>query len=130
MVFACFPQNRIESILKNAKSMSKMACLIADVGTKSANRGSTSPYIISIGLTLKIRIVIALHTHAAIQFQSIAFIIFSLDIPGERAESEEGVDSMDIDVIMKQLSVDRNTAVKALKNTGDVVDAIFEISNK
>ena len=35
-------KNRKESILKNAKSMSKMACLIADVGTKSANRGSTT----------------------------------------------------------------------------------------
>ena len=35
-----------------------------------------------------------------------------------------------LEVIMKQLHVDRNTAVKALKNTGDVVDAIFEISNR
>ena len=51
-------------------------------------------------------------------------------IPGEQAENEDGVDVGDIEVIMKQLHVDRNTAVKALKNTGDVVDAIFEISNK
>ena len=49
---------------------------------------------------------------------------------GERAESEEGVNSTDIDIIMKQLRVDRNTAVKALKSTGDVVDAMLEISNK
>ena len=35
-------KNRKESVLKNAKSISKMACLINDVGTKSANRGSTS----------------------------------------------------------------------------------------
>ena len=51
-------------------------------------------------------------------------------ISGEQAENEDGVDVADIEVIMKQLNVDRNTAVKALKNTGDVVDAIFEISNK
>lgn len=51
-------------------------------------------------------------------------------ISGEQAENEDGVDVGDIEVIMKQLHVDRNTAVKALKNTGDVVDAIFEISNK
>ena len=51
-------------------------------------------------------------------------------ISGEQTENEDGVDVGDIEVIMKQLHVDRNTAVKALKNTGDVVDAIFEISNK
>ena len=50
-------------------------------------------------------------------------------ISGEQAENEDGVDVGDIEIIMKQLHVDRNTAVKALKNTGDVVDAIFEISN-
>ena len=49
---------------------------------------------------------------------------------GELAESEEGVDSTDIDIIMQQLRVDRNTAVKALKSTGDVVDAMLEISSK
>ncbi len=78
--------------------------------------------------------VFALHTrrvmHPSNSNLLYLYIYFSIDHPGECAESEEGVDSMDIDVIMKQLSVDRNTAVKALKNTGDVVDAIFEISNK
>ncbi len=49
---------------------------------------------------------------------------------GEKAESEEGLQSEDIDILMKQLSVDRNVAVKALKKEGDVVDAILHITNK
>ena len=35
-------KNRKESILKNAESISVLSQTIADVGAKSANRGSTS----------------------------------------------------------------------------------------
>ncbi len=35
-------KNRKESILKNAKSILKYSHIIADIGDKSANRGSTS----------------------------------------------------------------------------------------
>ena len=51
-------------------------------------------------------------------------------LSGEQSENEDGVDARDVEIIMNQLHVDRNAAVKALKTTGDVVDAIFEISNK
>ena len=51
-------KNRKESILKNAKSIPKLIHTIADVGTKSANRGSTKgkafneiPFMIGSGLT-------------------------------------------------------------------------------
>ena len=49
---------------------------------------------------------------------------------GEKAENEEGLNKDDIKVLMKQLSVERNVAVKALRETGDVVDAILHISEK
>lgn len=48
---------------------------------------------------------------------------------GETAESEEGLEAADIDLIMKQLSVERNVAIRALRKTNCLIDAIFEIGN-
>lgn len=44
---------------------------------------------------------------------------------GEMAESEDGLDQRDIEVMMKQLGIDRNGAVKALKTSGDLIDAML-----
>lgn len=50
---------------------------------------------------------------------------------GEKAEDEKGVLSSDVDLIMKQMSVERNQAVKALRqSSGNVVDAIINLGNK
>jgi hypothetical protein len=49
---------------------------------------------------------------------------------GEMAESEDGLEAEDIELIMKQLSVERNVAIKALRKTNCLVDAIFEIGNE
>ena len=49
---------------------------------------------------------------------------------GEKAEDEVGLDNTDIDVLMRQLHVDRNDAIKALKEKGDVIDAMLYIGNK
>ncbi|XP_033108553.1 uncharacterized protein LOC117110079 [Anneissia japonica] len=49
---------------------------------------------------------------------------------GEQSESEDGLNSMDIDCIVAQAKVDRNKAIRALRRTGDVVDAILYISNQ
>jgi NACalpha-BTF3-like transcription factor len=49
---------------------------------------------------------------------------------GEKAESESGLDSRDIDVLMKQLCVDRNSAIKALRKSGDLLDAMLELGSK
>ena len=49
---------------------------------------------------------------------------------GEVAENEDGLESGHIDCIMTRLGVDRNQAVKALRQTGDVVDAILYLGNK
>jgi NACalpha-BTF3-like transcription factor len=48
---------------------------------------------------------------------------------GEVAESEDGLEAKDIELIMKQLSVERNVAIKALRKTNSLIDAIFEIGN-
>ena len=48
---------------------------------------------------------------------------------GEISESEEGLIKEDIDLIVKQLGVERNLAVKVLRKNGNVVDAIIEIGN-
>ncbi|XP_044124553.1 nascent polypeptide-associated complex subunit alpha-like [Bufo gargarizans] len=47
---------------------------------------------------------------------------------GEEAEDETGLDVRDIEVLMNQLSVERNVAVKALRKTGDLIDAILYVS--
>ena len=44
---------------------------------------------------------------------------------GEQAESETGLDQRDINVMMKQLGVDRNSAIKALKKNDDLIDAML-----
>lgn len=49
---------------------------------------------------------------------------------GEQNEDEADVDKADIECIMKQLHVDRNTAVKALKLHPNVIDAILYLGNK
>ena len=52
-------------------------------------------------------------------------------VTGERCEDERGVDQGDVEVVMRQLDVDRNSAVKALKHAGgDVVDAMLNLGNK
>lgn len=48
---------------------------------------------------------------------------------GEISESEEGLEKEDIDLIVKQLGVERNLAVKVLRKNCNVVDAIIEIGN-
>ena len=49
---------------------------------------------------------------------------------GEQAESEAGLEARDVEVLMKQLSVERNEAIKALRQEGDVLDAILCFANK
>ncbi|XP_060078880.1 uncharacterized protein LOC132558350 [Ylistrum balloti] len=49
---------------------------------------------------------------------------------GERAENEDGLDKRDIDIMMSQLHVDRNEAIRALRNKGDVIDALLHIGSK
>lgn len=48
---------------------------------------------------------------------------------GEEAEDETGLDIRDIEVLMDQLTVERNVAVKALRKTGDLIDAILYVSD-
>ena len=49
---------------------------------------------------------------------------------GEVAESEEGLEDGAVDTIVKQLGVDRNMAIKALRKTGSVIDAILDLGNR
>ena len=50
---------------------------------------------------------------------------------GEQNEDETDVNGKDVECIMKQMQVDRNTAVRALKlHSNDVVDAILYLGNK
>lgn len=49
---------------------------------------------------------------------------------GEKAEDASGVDDRDIELMMRQLKISRNEAILALKEHGDVIDAMLEISRK
>ena len=49
---------------------------------------------------------------------------------GEQHEDETNVNIKDIECLMAQMKVDRNTAIKALKLYPDVVDAILYLGNK
>lgn len=48
---------------------------------------------------------------------------------GEISESEEGLEKTEIDLIVKQLNVERNLAIRILRKTGNVLDAIIELGN-
>jgi hypothetical protein len=49
---------------------------------------------------------------------------------GEQNEDETDVNSKDIERLIEQMKVDRNTAVKALKLHPDIIDAILYLGNK
>ena len=49
---------------------------------------------------------------------------------GEVAESEDGLEKSDINVVMKQVDVERNTAIRALRRAGSLIDAIIDLGNK
>ncbi|XP_011660484.1 uncharacterized protein LOC100893269 [Strongylocentrotus purpuratus] len=49
---------------------------------------------------------------------------------GEVAENDEGLSGKDITCVMDQMKVDRNTAIKALRNTKNAIDAILYLGNK
>ena len=49
---------------------------------------------------------------------------------GERAEDEEGIDKRDIDVMIQQLNLERNQAIKALREDSNLLDAMIKIGSK
>ena len=50
---------------------------------------------------------------------------------GEKMEDAEGLVPKDIEVLMLQMGVERNVAVRALKSSkGDLIDAMMAIGNK
>ena len=49
---------------------------------------------------------------------------------GEESENEEGLEDAEIKIVMKQAAASRYQAVRSLRKTGDVIDAIFDITNK
>ncbi|XP_046577719.1 uncharacterized protein LOC124285524 [Haliotis rubra] len=49
---------------------------------------------------------------------------------GEKSADETGLDRRDISIMMAQMNIDRNSAVQALQKKNDLIDAIFEVSNK
>ena len=49
---------------------------------------------------------------------------------GEEAEDEDGLEAEEIELVMRQATASRNQAVRSLRKTGDVIDAIFDIANK
>jgi len=49
---------------------------------------------------------------------------------GEQNEDETDINTKDIECIINQMKVDRNTAIKALKLHPNIVDAILYLGNK
>jgi len=49
---------------------------------------------------------------------------------GEQNEDETDINTKDIECVMHQMKVDRNTAVKALKLHSNTIDAILYLGNK
>ena len=50
---------------------------------------------------------------------------------GEKMEDAEGLVARDIEVLMQQMGLERNAAIRALKSSkGDLVDAMMVIGNK
>jgi hypothetical protein len=49
---------------------------------------------------------------------------------GEQNEDETDINTKDIECIMNQMKIDRNTAIKSLKLHPNIVDAILYLGNK
>jgi len=49
---------------------------------------------------------------------------------GEQNEDDTNINSKDIECIMNQMKVDRNTAIKTLKLHSNIIDAILYLGNK
>lgn len=49
---------------------------------------------------------------------------------GEQNEDETNVNTNDIECLMKQMNVDRNSAIKTLKLHPNIIDAILYLGNK
>jgi hypothetical protein len=49
---------------------------------------------------------------------------------GEQNEDETDINTKDIECLMRQMKVDRNTAIKALKLHSNTIDAILYLGNK
>lgn len=49
---------------------------------------------------------------------------------GDRAIPDDDIHEVDIDVLMQQLNIERNDAIRALKKNGDLVDAIIDVGKK
>jgi hypothetical protein len=49
---------------------------------------------------------------------------------GEQNEDDTDINSKDIECIMNQMKVDRNTAIKTLKLHSNIIDAILYLGNK
>jgi hypothetical protein len=49
---------------------------------------------------------------------------------GEQNEDETDINPKDIDCVIHQMKVDRNTAIKALKLYPNIIDAILYLGNK
>lgn len=74
-----------------------------------------------------------IHKGKKVDTVSIASCIFNKAVfqaIGEQAENEDGIDKQDIDILMTQMSIERNDAIKALKENTDVLDAIMKMANK
>lgn len=49
---------------------------------------------------------------------------------GEQNEDDTDINSKDIECLMKQMTIDRNIAIKALKLHPNIIDAILYLGNK
>lgn len=74
-----------------------------------------------------------IHKGKIITIDSIVQVVSNkaiFQVIGEQAANEDGLDIGDVDLLMRQMGVDRNAAVTALRKSGDVLDAIIDLGKK
>ena len=103
-----------------------------ELTVSKSDNGNTILQVISDSVSIPISKLKLIHKGKIATSENIKEMLFNRALFlafGEISESEEGLEKTDIDLIVERLDVDRNLAIRTLRKTGSVLDAIIEIGN-
>ena len=103
-----------------------------ELPVSKSDNGNTILQVISDSVSIPISKLKLIHKGKIATSENIKEMLFNRALFlafGEISESEEGLEKTDIDLIVERLDVDRNLAIRTLRKTGSVLDAIIEIGN-
>lgn len=134
----CLPSSRESNETENVTEKETVKIVIKlnkvkhELTVSTSDNGNSILQVISDSVSIPISKLKLIHKGKIATSDNIKDMLFNKSLFlafGEISESEEGLEKTDIDLIVKQLDVDRNLAIRTLRKTGNVLDAIIEIGN-